>query len=435
MRSPRRGPDDARYREPPMAHETPLRNDPFLTHLTELRRQEERPKPLPERPKPLPGQPLQGPFEPHGATRSPENDLPTEPAIARPQKARTTIDVAVRRVLGVGDQSRKLSGLLVLVWAPWMLFFLMMLVWVYFRRHDLNACILFTIGVSMPSVVSILLGRATWKGISLGALGIMMCWAITVGVIFGTAAWRWGGWRQYWWMDTGRVYSRTSASTPALATSDAALIGFRVDDSDPWGGNVNGSAVDHARSAGYRGGKRIYCAAPVLDRSVAGIAGPVRVNYWAIGVDCCANVGSFACDDSREALGGFGVVMLEGLLGPQCEGCTAEAFRPAVEKAEAIHGFVSAPGALYVRWVQHPGSLKWHYFGRGWAVLFASCVVGFGAIALPGVLIWYYGLGKPGGPALDWRHQRGGAPVSLGDVVKANAAQRPLRSEPFTGSA
>jgi hypothetical protein len=312
-----------------------------------------------------------------------------------------------------------------------MLFFWLMLVWVYFRRHSFDACILFTIGVSMPSVVCISLGRATWRGISLGALGIMMCWAIVVGVTFGFAGWRWGGWRQFWWMDTGHMYPRTSASVPALATADAALLGFRVDDSDPWGGTVDGSAVDHSRSAGYRG-KHTYCVAPVLDKSVAGIAGPVRVNYWAIGVDCCENVGSFTCDDSRDARGGFGVVMLEGVLGPQCPGCTAEAFRPAVEKAEALYGFVSAPGALYVRWVQHPGSLKWQIFGRGWAFLFASCAVGFAIIALPGVLTWYYGLGKPGGPAFPWRQEKG---ETAALVVHADAAQHPFRPGPFTGSA
>merc|ERR1719149_529094 len=140
-------------------------------------------------------------------------------------------------------------------------------------------------------------------------------------------------------MKTGIQYG-ASAATPAEARSDAAVITFQnVKAGSAW------TSVDTSRAAGYRGDGGIYCAAPILDPTEA-LGDIMRVEFWAIGINCCDDFGSFTCDASREFPGGgTGVVMKEG--GMPCIGCHAEQFRLAAAKAAGVNRMVSAPGALF----------------------------------------------------------------------------------------
>lgn len=158
--------------------------------------------------------------------------------------------------------------------------------------------------------------------------------------------------RQYWWLQSGEGYFDTYASSPAAARADAAWVRFsrhraRNATSDELTLGETGAMVDPWRAAGYRDG-RTYCVAPIMDAVSAAAEFP-RVEYWAVGVDCCQPRGNFICDASRDFLpdGGYGVVLLSGAAG----------YEAAVQKAAAAHNLVSAPGALFVRYVRDPNDV------------------------------------------------------------------------------
>lgn len=294
-------------------------------------------------------------------------------------------------LLGPGDPDRDTSTRPWHIFAPWAVFVSVLLMWVILQHYSFHATMVFTIalGVCFSGVVSVWAvgaDRGAGAAPSLG-LGLLPLLAVASGVGVGQVGWD-RLWRQYWWTQTGHRTGLTSASTPAGARTDFAVVNFWDAQAE---GTVNNTRVDHLKSAGYKDG-HLYCAAPILSPETAGVS-LVLVNYWAIGIDCCQQLGSFTCDASREHQGGYGVVMLEG--GLPCPGCSGDNFRSAVAKAEAMHRLVSARDAVFVRWVQNPTSLQMAMLG--WALLYVavSSLLGLVVFATLGWLTWYRGVGKP----------------------------------------
>merc|ERR1719237_1354525 len=85
--------------------------------------------------------------------------------------------------------------------------------------------------------------------------------------------------------------------------------------------------------------------------------------------------------------------------GYPCPGCYAENFRKAVLKAEATHGLVSAPGALFVRWVEAPSRVLTPLMVQSVFFIIISAFIAFLVFYVLGSLTWYYGLGKRDGLA------------------------------------
>merc|ERR1719401_2010058 len=177
----------------------------------------------------------------------------------------------------------------------------------------------------------------------------------------------------------------TSASTPALSRTSSAVIGFM----DEGGKTIKHSAVDYMRSAGFKDG-HYYCVAPVLNPEMAA-SSLTKVNYWAIGIDCCSELGSFSCDASRSYNGGYGITVLDE--GYPCPGCSKDRFRAAIAKAEAMHGLLSAPGALYIRWVSDVPALELGMLLRALVFILLSAILSLLTFFVFGSVAWYYGIG------------------------------------------
>jgi len=217
------------------------------------------------------------------------------------------------------------------------------------------------------------------------ALGCLMIIAVACGILICDHGWS-KCWRQWWWMHTGQKLGG-SAGTPAAALSDSSVITFEgVKDGTQW------TSADASRSAGYRKGD-IYCAAPILDPTVA-LGNIMRVEFWAIGINCCDDYGSFTCDASRETTGSVGVVMKGG--GMPCYDCHAEEFRMAALKAEGVNRMVSAPGALFVRYVTDASTVENSYLAQVVFSFFWSLIIGLLFFGLLGFLTNYKGWGKQG---------------------------------------
>lgn len=164
-------------------------------------------------------------------------------------------------------------------------------------------------------------------GVSCGVACILAIW-------FGSTGYQWYM-REFWWMEIGRHYTELDATTSAQSRNDASWLHFK-----------EGSHVDTMKTVGYRDGS-IYCVAPVLSVNQV-----TRVEYWAIGKDCCQKRSGFTCGDAGKP----GAQSAIALLGKDF--VEKALYLRAVRQAEATYKLASAEGALLVQWVRDPKSIR-----------------------------------------------------------------------------
>lgn len=194
-------------------------------------------------------------------------------------------------------------------------------------------------------------------------LGSLMLSCTIGGLVIGTFGWD-SYQRQVDWMSVGREYTNISGRSPGAAKSDAAVLRFSG------GGNHQGAVVDGTRSIGFVDND-LYCVAPILDISQVNVQVP-RVEYWAVGLNCCNRRGGFSCDDANTLNARSAVVAPKSA--PPCPGCSREIFEKAIEQAESVHSVVSTPGHLLVRFVNDPVELKDSLRHKSWLLISISSV-------------------------------------------------------------
>lgn len=137
-------------------------------------------------------------------------------------------------------------------------------------------------------------------------------------------------------------------SQPAVSHTDAVAVLF-----------ANGTTVDDTKAVGMKmieGGAHTYCVAPILDDTQC-----ERVEYWAIGVDCCEGVNSFNCGDAANPLNLQGLVVTDptrsgDVLWSSFDKYLAppigrrDLFIRAIKQAEATHGVTSAKEPMMLEW-------------------------------------------------------------------------------------
>lgn len=131
-----------------------------------------------------------------------------------------------------------------------------------------------------------------------------------------------------------RIYDNVVPIQKAATVTDAGRLVFSV-----------GSKVDTHNSAGVvaTDGNE-YCAAPIR-------ASPddTHIEFWAVGRNCCNNLGYFNCDatDNKEARAG--AVQFEN--GGIWRRGRSDQYDAARQKAEATFGLDSPAEPIYVSWV------------------------------------------------------------------------------------
>eukprot|EP00927_Polykrikos_kofoidii_P010906 TRINITY_DN14602_c0_g1_i1.p1 TRINITY_DN14602_c0_g1~~TRINITY_DN14602_c0_g1_i1.p1 ORF type:complete len:505 (-),score=62.26 TRINITY_DN14602_c0_g1_i1:90-1472(-) len=350
------------------------------------------------------------PFIGHSANAGPRveainEDVRADPFLTKPSHvklhASNNSSLSFSRVLesflGPGDPERRISVLKKLVVLPWLVFMWTLLLWLIMRHYSMTATLVLTFMIVIFAVAGLgswLVTRRRSGGRSLLPklpLSLMCLGTVAVGYYVGKWGWR-SHWRQYWWSQTGHHYDGNSAHTPAGSRGDAAVLNF----ADANGNLVDGTMVDHARSVGFKQ-EHMYCVAPILDLASAS-EDTMRINYWAVGINCCELSGSFTCDDAREQDASYGVVMID--YGFPCPGCNEEQLRGAIKKAETIHGVVSAKDALFVRWVKDSSSVTTNALVMSLLFLVIALTLGFFACFIVGGILWYTGFGNSAGSAV-----------------------------------
>lgn len=197
--------------------------------------------------------------------------------------------------------------------------------------------------------------------------------------------------QEYWRLKKGNTYNNVLPSEPAMSHDDASVLIF-----------TEGTIIDTSRASGYKTPGGIKCVAPVLNA----VDFDGRVEYWAVGTNCCHARGDFACDDALDPLARSGIVL--GIYpGPPvttppptslradeaAEASTVVLSRledssqewvPAIRAAEATFGVVAAERALLVRWSADPSRQEGNLFkaaiilltGGVFVHLLVSCATG-----------------------------------------------------------
>lgn len=160
----------------------------------------------------------------------------------------------------------------------------------------------------------------------------------------------------YWVCSESHSYVNVMPSERASSYSDAGKLIFARD-----------TRVDASRSLGYKDGQT-YCVAPILDDSHG-----TKVEFWAVGRDCCAQRGNFVCDDAwdPEARAGFVIASIPSLL----RGGLYEKYTEAVHQAEAFYGMTSAAEPIFVRWVVNPEQVQSNFWHMGFGLMLVSCAI------------------------------------------------------------
>eukprot|EP00451_Oxyrrhis_marina_P002030 CAMPEP_0204256122 /NCGR_PEP_ID=MMETSP0468-20130131/3592_1 /ASSEMBLY_ACC=CAM_ASM_000383 /TAXON_ID=2969 /ORGANISM="Oxyrrhis marina" /LENGTH=274 /DNA_ID=CAMNT_0051230051 /DNA_START=147 /DNA_END=971 /DNA_ORIENTATION=- len=161
-----------------------------------------------------------------------------------------------------------------------------------------------------------------------------------------------------WFYDQHRAYTNVLPTDSAASHADAGVITF-----------AKGSHVDVTQSTGYRMGP-LYCAAPIMDSGSVNSA-----EFWAVGVDCCSEVGDMWCDDVKDANSRVGSVVPPDVVSWLNLGAAQDydKFRAAVQQAASQFAIIAPADPIIVRWTSSAVPKQW---GQAilWALLMA---VGF----------------------------------------------------------
>lgn len=165
------------------------------------------------------------------------------------------------------------------------------------------------------------------------ALGALICFGIIFGIVAGEYNYR-AHTGPYFSYDESREYKNVLPSEPAAAHADAGKIEF-----------AGVAQLDTTKSVGFKRG-HMYCVAPIMDATAS-----TRVEFWAVGMDCCEPRNDFRCDDAGDAAVKGGVVVMDtSVLLPT----HLEFYHMAVKEAEAAFDLQSASEPLYIRWMKDP---------------------------------------------------------------------------------
>merc|ERR1719182_1053529 len=188
------------------------------------------------------------------------------------------------------------------------------------------------------------------KKMMLLSLGLLMAFAAASGVLVGYVDYSWYM-RLYNAYEDGRGYDNVLPTEPAAAHIDAGKIIFS-----------STARVDETKSIGFNDGM-MYCVAPIVAPNQGS-----RIEYWAVGTNCCGRRSKFSCDASANP-GQGGIVQLDsGFFRTNA----VDVWSLAVKVAEAQFDLQSAPHAMFVKYVADPDYEHQRQFERGMLLWLAA---------------------------------------------------------------
>lgn len=167
--------------------------------------------------------------------------------------------------------------------------------------------------------------------------GLLCALAAAAGYMIGMQVWD-SQTSLYWMRSTGETYSNIPASTPSAAMMDASVIKFATD-----------TRIDLRRVLGFRpqATTDTFCVAPVLASG-----DQTKVQFWAVGLDCCEPLRSFQCGESSNPLARSGIV--QSAQASKFAATQHANYLKAAQQAAAHYGLTTPEDPVFVTWVQDP---------------------------------------------------------------------------------
>lgn len=250
-----------------------------------------------------------------------------------------------------------------MILVPLIFFIGIELTYTYFFYDKPYVCIL----VSFFSLVGCGVILAQPKTGPSQAVGMLSIAAVCAGTFCGLYCYDTFGIFSFFYSNS-RKYTNVVPSMPSAAVSDAGRISF-----------TDETSVDTTKAVGYAAENgNVYCAAPVHDATDT-----PRVEYWAVGVNCCAYEAEFNCDGSADTSAHAGIVVFDN------NGWFSESnkdyYNKARQKAEANFDLASVEKPIYLRFVNEGNLMKLSksYSSKATAFILLS---GLAATILLGVL-------------------------------------------------
>jgi heme/copper-type cytochrome/quinol oxidase subunit 2 len=181
------------------------------------------------------------------------------------------------------------------------------------------------------------------KKMMMMSLGMLMAFAAASGVFVGYTGYSWYM-RLYNAYSDGREYYNVLPTEPAAAHLDAGKIMFS-----------STASVDETKSIGFNDGM-MYCVAPIVAPNQGS-----RIEFWAVGTNCCKRRSSFWCSAAGKP-GRGGIVQLDsGFFRTNA----IDVWSLAVRVAEAQFDLQSSPHAVFVKYVDDPDYEHQQQFNHG----------------------------------------------------------------------
>jgi len=271
---------------------------------------------------------------------------------------------ATQGVANRGVSKGSAASLVSIIFFPWIFFVIVICSYAFLHGPLSGVSVLAALVLAGVSGLLIFRGASQRNGRGQVFLGVMCLTAVGGAALLGGYV-RASFMSEYWRLGHGAAYYNVLPSEPALGHSDATLLSF-----------ADGTRVDMSRSVGLADGYNdvVYCAAPIFNFISST---KKRVEYWAVGTDCCAARTHFWCDDAGSSMAKGGVVLKESRM-------EYDQYKKAVEAAEQQYDLVSSRGFLLLRWVKDTEKYRSHLFnvGMAWtgasvgAYLLLACVLG-----------------------------------------------------------
>lgn len=190
----------------------------------------------------------------------------------------------------------------------------------------------------------------------------------------------------YWPYELKRHYTNVAPDETAASHADASVIVF-----------MEGARPDPSRSMGYKRENHYYCVAPIAleagysdDQTVS-----PKIEYWAVGKDCCMGHEGFVCDDANNEKARAGLVkmpltgydkLMEGIMSSD----EMNYYKQAVLMTMTKFDLTSPEERLFVRYVADIEKARsdawwaaWWSWGKNqlaWLIIWV--VVGFYSVVI-----------------------------------------------------
>lgn len=275
---------------------------------------------------------------------------------------------------------------------PWLLF-ISVLISSSFICHQFQVSVALVAGVAaVLSGLMAFIGLAI-RGTAPLALGLLCLSAVSMssGVgLYISEMWTY----EYFHMVHGATYENRSADSHAGKLADASVLIFNQD-----------VGVDVEQAVGYRHSGQTFCVAPIVtdeEQETPAVAlsarSPARrssaasplllaanrpsgrpndVQFWAVGMGCCSARGDFHCGRELSPKAHSAIVLAK----------QEDGYKQAVRMALPIYGLTSAPGAIFVRWVESPLRFRVDLLTSATCVVGVAILVHFVVSVLAGIAI------------------------------------------------